>query len=183
MFSVFSFMDPLRELNIDHLLMEILHGIKQHQKFNQMNSQSIIQFQILVWKKISLIHKKVLLCLKANWKKQWKQTGSRKLLHHQEITLYQTLELIQISKLLKLVLKDLNYHITIIIMLILVTKKEVIQLIMQFQTLELIQKLLLVKIILSMLKNKWSTRLNWDLIKKSWLNGVKSDTKPNQHSI
>ena len=56
----------LRELNIDHLLMEILHGIKQHQKFNQMNSQSIIQFQILVWKKISLIHKKVLLCLKAN---------------------------------------------------------------------------------------------------------------------
>jgi len=183
MFSVFSFMDPLRELNIDHLLMEILHGIKQHQSFNQMNSQSIIQFQILVWKRVSLILKEVLLCLKRNWKEQWMQTGSKELLHHQETTMYQTLELIQMSKQLKLVFKDLNYHMDIIFMLILVTKKEVIQLITQFQTLELIQKLLKVKEILSMLKNKWITRLIWDLKKKSWLNRVESDTKPNQPLI
>ena len=82
------------------------------------------------------------------------QTGSKELLHHQETTMYQTLELIQMSKQLKLVFKDLNYHMDIIFMLILVTKKEVIQLITQFQTLELIQKLLKVKEILSMLKNK-----------------------------
>jgi hypothetical protein len=165
MFSVFSFMDPLRQLNIDHILMEILHGIKQHQNINQMNSQSIIQFQILEWKKVSLILKKVLLSLRSNWKKQCFQT-LKKLLHHQEITLYQTLELIQISWQPKLVFKDLNYHMDIIILLTLVTKIELIQLITQFQTLELIQKLLLVKEILSMLKNKWSTRLIWDLIKK-----------------
>ena len=86
MFSVFSYMDPLRQLNIDHLLTEILHGINHHLRFNLMISQLIIQFQILVWNRISLKLKKALLVQKLNWKNNWKPTGSKKLFHHQEIT-------------------------------------------------------------------------------------------------
>lgn len=66
MCSVFSFTDPPRLYNIDHSLMEIHHGTKQHLKFNQMNSQLTIKLQILVLNKISSKLKRASLPQKVN---------------------------------------------------------------------------------------------------------------------
>ena len=66
MCSVFSFMDPPRLFNIDHSLMEIHHGTKQHQKFNQMNSQSTIKLQISELNRILSKLKRALLPQKVN---------------------------------------------------------------------------------------------------------------------
>lgn len=148
-----------------------------------MISQLIIQSQILVWNRISLKLKKALLQQKLNWKNNWKPTGSKKLFHHQEITKLQTLELIQISKQLKPVLKELNWQQEKLLLQITVKILEVIQLTTVFQALELIQKLQQVKPVLLRLKSKWNTRLRWEPTKKLWLNGVKSDTKPDQFQI
>jgi len=76
------------------------------------------------------------------------------LFHHQEITKLQTLELIQISKQLKPVLKELNWQQEKLWLLITDKILEVIQSTTVFQALELIQKLQQVKQILPRLKNK-----------------------------
>ena len=81
---------------------------------------------------------------------------SNQRVHHntQWTTLFQTLELIQMSELLKLVLKELKQARENLLKLILVKKIEVIQLTTVFQASEQIQKSLQVKQILSTPKRK-----------------------------